>query len=78
MLKNDSENVACASTSGVKNAFEIRMSRNREIILPPKVVEPEGRVLRGDLAVRNKLLDMLKSMNQGWNRMWSAALEKSL
>lgn len=66
MLKTDSENVACASTSGVKNALEI-MSRNREIVLPPKAVKPEGRVLRGNLAVRNKLLDMLQSMNLGWN-----------
>ena len=55
------------STGSKPNAFVIMMSTAYKIVLPPSYQSSGEQRLRGDHAVYNKLLNILKGMKLGWN-----------
>ena len=67
-LEDDTTTVGSSVSTGSKpNAFVIMMSAAQKILLPPSYQRSGEHPLRGDHAVYNKLLDLLKEMKLGWN-----------
>ena len=68
VLVDDTRSDAVVSTcmggaTDTVNAFDILMNRSHEIVLP----ESKEGATRGDICVRNKVLDLLRSMKLGWH-----------
>ena len=55
------------NNSNMPNAFVIMMSAAHKVTLPPSYQTSDEEQLRGDHAIYNKLMDLLKSMNLGWS-----------